>query len=383
MKKQKIVVLGITGSIGDSTCEVIRKNRDRFEIVLASAHRNFPKLMDIQAEFNIPHVVVTGDGFYATKDDYGCQIYLGEYYLQDLLKTVDYDLVVNAISGSAGLKSTITVLERGKKLALANKESLVMAGHLIQKYTKNNPILPIDSEHSAIFQALGNHGESEVAELIITASGGAFRDRKLDTFNTITLDDALKHPTWDMGAKVTIDSATMMNKGLEVIEAHWLFNMPFNKIKAIIHPQSIVHSLVKFKDGSLIAQMSSPSMQIPILYALTHPEHIEFDNVNTDLLKIPDLTFKDIEPKRYPLFYVALEVGKEGGIMPTIMNSANEACISLFMKGLIMYKDFYSIISETLLASEQIINPNLDEIIETNEMVYTQIMKKYDKEFDK
>jgi 1-deoxy-D-xylulose-5-phosphate reductoisomerase len=375
MNKIKIAILGITGSIGDSSCEVIRKNRDRFEIVLASAHRNFPKLMEIQEEFKIPKVVVTGKGYYATKDHYGCDIYLSEQSLLELLKDSDYDIVINAITGSAGLRSTIIVLERGKKLALANKESLVMAGHLIAKYTKDNPILPIDSEHSAIFQALGNHSQEEVAELIITASGGSFRDRKLDTFNSITLADTLKHPTWDMGAKVTIDSATMMNKGLEVIEAHWLFDMPFDKIKPIIHPQSIIHSLVKFKDGSLIAQMSSPSMQIPILYALTHPKHIEFNNVETDLLKIPALTFREIDPKRYPLFFLALEVGVEGGIMPTIMNSANEACISLFLKDQIKFKDFYSIISETLLASKQIEHPSLEEIIEINERIYTGIIK--------
>ncbi len=376
MEKIKVAILGITGSIGDSSCEVIRKNRDRFDIVLASAHRKFPKLMEIQEEFNIPSVVVTGKGYYATKDDYGCDIYLSEESLLHLLRESDYDIVINAITGSAGLRSTIAVLERGKKLALANKESLVMAGHLIQKYTKDNPILPIDSEHSAIFQALGNHSQEEVAELIITASGGSFRDRKLDTFNTITLADALKHPTWDMGAKVTIDSATMMNKGLEVIEAHWLFHMPFNKIKAIIHPQSIIHSLVKFKDGSLISQMSNPSMQIPILYALTHPKHIEFNNVETDLLKIPALTFREIDPKRYPLFFLALEVGEEGGIMPTIMNSANEACIELFLNNKIEFRDFYSIISETLLASQQIQNPSLEEIIEINESVYRKIVRK-------
>lgn len=377
MNKKKVVILGITGSIGDSTCEVIRQNRDKFQIVLASSHRNFPKMMELQEEFSIGRVVVTGNGFYAEKDDYGCQIYIGQASLLDLLAELDYDIVINAIAGSAGLKSTIAVLERGKKLALANKESLVMAGHLIQKYTKVNPILPIDSEHSAIFQALGNHKIDEVKELVITASGGSFRDRKLDTFNSITLADTLKHPTWDMGAKVTIDSATMMNKGLEVIEAHWLFDMPFSKIKAIIHPQSIIHSLVRFKDGSLIAQMSNPSMQIPILYALTHPKHIEFNNVETDLLKIPDLSFKEIEPKRYPLFFLALEVGEEGGIMPTIMNSANEACINLFTNGKIGFRDFYSIISETLLASQQIENPNLEEIININERVYKGILNKY------
>lgn len=374
MKKLKIAILGITGSIGDSTCEVIRNTKDRFEIVLASAHSNFTKLRSLQTEFNIPQIVITDKDSPLNKDDFKKSLYFGEESLLHLLKESDYDIVINAITGSAGLKSTIIVLERGKKLALANKESLVMAGHLIQKYTKDNPILPIDSEHSAIFQALGNHSPSEVKELIITASGGSFRDRKLDTFNTITLEDTLKHPTWNMGAKVTIDSATMMNKGLEVIEAHWLFNMPYNKIKAIIHPQSIIHSLVRFNDGSLIAQMSSPSMQIPILYALTHPQHVEFNNVETDLLKIPALTFREIDPKRYPLFFLALEVAVDGGIMPTIMNSANEACIALFLKNLISYRDFYSIISETLLAAKQIAFPSLEEIIEVNKKVYQKII---------
>lgn len=377
MNKKKLVILGITGSIGDSSCEVIRQNKDKFQIVLASSHNNFSKLMQLQNEFNIPQVVVTNQTYVYPTDTPKCSVYQGEKSLLDLLKDLDYDIVINAISGSAGLKSTITVLKRGKKLALANKESLVMAGHLIQDYTLHNPILPIDSEHSAIFQALGNHSIDEVKELIITASGGSFRDRKLDTFNTITLEDTLKHPTWDMGAKVTIDSASMMNKGLEIIEAHWLFNIPFNRIKAIIHPQSIIHSLVKFKDGSLLAQMSNPSMQIPILYALTHPEHIEFNNVETDLLTIPDLTFREIEAKRYPLFFLAIEVGEEGGIMPTVMNAANEACITLFMDKKITFRDFYSIISETLLSSKQINHPSLEEIISTNERVYRSIIEKF------
>lgn len=379
MKKTKVVILGITGSIGDSSCEVIRKNRDRFEIVFASGHSNFKKMEVIQAEFAILTVVMTGIKKEQTKESDSYKLYYGEKDLLNLLESLDYDIVINAISGSAGLKSSITTLKREKKLALANKESLVMAGHLIEKYTDKNPILPVDSEHSAIFQALGNHSIDEVAELIITASGGSFRDRDLNTFSSITVADTLKHPTWDMGAKVTIDSATMMNKGLEVIEAHWLFKMPFDKIKAIIHPQSIIHSLVKFKDGSLLAQMSSPSMQIPILYALSHPTHIPFSNVETDLLQIPALTFKEIELKRYPLYFLALEVGEEGGIMPTVMNSVNEACISLFLNNNISFTDFYGIISETLLTTEQIENPDLETIIAVNKQVYTKIIKRYSK----
>lgn len=379
MIKTKVVILGITGSIGDSSCEVIRKNRDRFEIIFASGHSNFGKMETIQAEFAIPTVVMTGIKKAQTRSSESYKLYFGEKNLLSLLESLDYDIVINAISGSAGLKSSIATLKREKKLALANKESLVMAGHLIEKYTDKNSILPVDSEHSAIFQALGNHPIDEVSELIITASGGAFRDRDLNTFSSITVADTLKHPTWDMGAKVTIDSATMMNKGLEVIEAHWLFKMPFTKIKAIIHPQSIIHSLVKFNDGSLLAQMSTPSMQIPILYTLSHPVHIPFSNVETDLLQIPALTFKEIELKRYPLYFLALEVGEEGGIMPTVMNSANEACISLFLNNNISFTDFYTIISETLLATKQIDNPDLETIIAVNRQVYTKIIKRYSK----
>ncbi|MFA7057435.1 MAG: 1-deoxy-D-xylulose-5-phosphate reductoisomerase [Candidatus Cloacimonadales bacterium] len=377
MKKSKVVILGITGSIGDSSCEVIRKHRDRFEIVFASGHNNFTKMEAIQAEFAIPTIVMTGKKQTQARNSASYKLYYGEENLLELLKSLDYDIVINAISGSAGLKSSIATLKREKKLALANKESLVMAGHLIEKYTKLNPILPVDSEHSAIFQALGNHSIDEVSELIITASGGSFRDRNLNTFSSITIADTLKHPTWDMGAKVTIDSATMMNKGLEVIEAHWLFNMPFAKIKAIIHPQSIIHSLVRFNDGSLLAQMSSPSMQIPILYALSHPVHIPFSNVQTDLLQIPALTFKEIELKRYPLYFLALEVGEEGGIMPTVMNSVNEACISLFLNNKIKFTDFYTIISETLLAAKQIVEPDLETIIEVNGLIYDKTIKEH------
>ncbi len=363
MRKKKIVILGITGSIGESSCNVIRENTDLFDIVLASAHKNQSKLTELTQEFSIPNTILT------SLDD--------EDNLIKLLEDLDYDIVINAITGSAGLKSSYTVLKRGKKLALANKESLVMAGHILQKYTLNNPILPVDSEHSAIFQCLGSHQKHEVDKLIITASGGSFRDRPLHTFKDITIAETLKHPNWDMGAKVTIDSATMMNKGLEVIEAHWLFNMPFEQIQAIIHPQSIIHSMVKFVDGSHIAQMSSPSMQLPILYALSHPQHIPYQQVKTDLLTMPDLTFRAIDKDRYPLFFLALEVGLEGGIFPTIMNSANEACISLFLDKKIRFKDFYAIISEHLLSSNQINNPNLETIININESTFKEIVGRY------
>lgn len=370
---KRVVILGITGSIGDSSCEVIRKNQDKFQIVLASAHNNWDKMKRLQEEFSIQNVVMTGKKELNIQADYN--LYHGEEELLKLLADIDYDIVINAITGSAGLKSTYTILKRGKKLALANKESLIMAGHLMSQFTKDNPILPVDSEHSAIFQCIDSHKKEEIDKILITASGGSFRDRPLDTFGSITIADTLKHPTWSMGAKVTIDSATMFNKGLEVIEAHWLFDMPYEQIEAIIHPQSIIHSMVKYRDGSHIAQISNPSMQIPIMYALSYPKHIDFDNVKTDFLNMPPLTFREIEKARYPLFYLALDVAKKGGILPTVMNAANEACIYHFLRGEIEFTDFNPIISHIVGSADQIVNPDIETIIEINKRSYVEASK--------
>ncbi len=379
MKMKKVVILGITGSIGDSAVQIIRAHRNDFQIVLASAHSQSHKLASLANEFQIPYVVLTNEQTQPIEFPDTTIVYHGEVELLRLLEDLDYDIVLNAICGSAGLQTTISTLIKGADLALANKESMVMSGHLVQDILKvsNSRIIPVDSEHSAVFQCIGSYPSSEIRAIHLTASGGPFRSLPLDEFDKITLQDALQHPTWNMGSKVTIDSATMMNKGLEVIEAYWLFHANYDQIDAIIHPQSIIHSMVEFCDGSILAQMSVPSMQLPILYALSYPNRIESGNVQTNLLELPHLTFEPIPKERYPLFYLACEVGRKGGLLPTIMNAANEAAGKLFLMEMIPYTRIYSIVDEAVNSADNICHPDLETILNTNQEIYTKIMEKY------
>jgi 1-deoxy-D-xylulose-5-phosphate reductoisomerase len=373
---KKIALLGATGSIGTSTIEVLREHPTDFEILIATAHKDYQKLFTLAQEFHIPYLVLTG----ISKDEVrhipsGTMVYFGEAELVQLLKNQDYDIALNAITGSAGLRSTIAVLERGIDLALANKESLVMAGHLVQKLLdRGSRILPVDSEHSAIFQAIGSHPQSEIRCIHITASGGPFRNLPLEDFDRITIQQALKHPNWSMGTKVTLDSATMFNKALEVIEAHWLFGVPYQQIKAIIHPQSIIHSLVEFIDGSFLAQLSEPDMRLPILYALSYPQRLKSGLVQTDLLKLSPLSFEEIEPRRYPLFYLGVEAGIAGGILPTVMNAANEAALRLFLDGKIGFKGIYEWVERAVSSHPNLAEPDLECIIQTNLRVYESVL---------
>ena len=380
---KKIAVLGITGSIGLSTVEVVDKHPDEFKIVLATSNNNYQKLFTLAAELNIPQVVITNPDLKNRISEFpvNIEVFFGEDKLQNILETIDCDIVLNAISGSAGLRSSLTVISRGLDLALANKESLVMAGHLISDLLQNSTakLIPVDSEHSAILQALGCSTIEEVRSIILTASGGPFRELPLEEFKNITIKDTLKHPTWDMGPKVTIDSATMMNKGLEIIEAHWLFKKPYSQIKTVIHPQSIIHSFVEFADGSIIAQMSFPNMQIPILFALSYPRHIESSIPKTNILDLPSLTFFEVEKKRYPLFFLACDVGKTGGILPTAMNAANEAAIDLFLNEKIKFTDIYKIIEKAVQNFANVQDPGMDEIIATNKEIYKKTKQDFKK----
>ncbi len=380
--KKKVALLGATGSIGTSTLEIIKEQTDSFQIVLATAHHDYQRLMQIAADFGIPTVVLTGITDHLTKEKIKSQypaqnIYFGEDELIRILADADYDIALNAISGSAGLKSTITILGRGKDLALANKESLVMAGHLVKelKASTGAKILPVDSEHSAIFQCIGNHPTREIRYIHITASGGPFFRLSLQDFAKITVAQALKHPNWDMGAKVTLDSATMFNKALEVIEAYWLFELPFERIKALIHPQSVIHSMVEYIDGSIIAQLSVPDMKLPILYALSYPLRRESMAVQTDLLKLNELSFHEISAERFPLFYLGLEAGHRGGIIPTVMNAANEAAQKLFIEGKIGFSDIFKIVEKAVLCHSNEAHPSLETIISVNSEVYHRIIE--------
>lgn len=376
MVNHSIALLGATGSIGTSTLDVVSEQGLR--ISLASAHQDYKKLIEIAQKHSIPCIVLTGivDPNLQAKlrqDNPSLRIYFGEEELLQLLKGEDYDIALNAITGSAGLRSSFVIMERAKTLALANKESLVMAGHLLTKLVKEKPIIPVDSEHSAIFQAIGQHPAGEIRRLHITASGGAFRDLPLSEFVHISPQEALKHPNWNMGAKVTLDSATMFNKALEVIEAHWLFGLPFEQISAIMHPQSIIHSLVEFIDGSFLAQLSTPDMKLPILYALSYPERVASQLVKTDLTKLSDLTFREIEPQRYPLFFLGLEVAKSGGLHPTVMNAAVEAASMLFLNGKIAYTDMMWMVYEALDTTPNITDPDLETIIRVNREVFQKV----------
>ena len=380
---KKIVILGITGSIGSSATKIIRNHSDRYKIVFASANNNYQKLFTLATEFGIPQIHLTNKILEKSITDIPQNVSLtfGKSNLQSMLSQIDYDIMINAISGSAGLRSSLNCIKREKDLALANKESLVMAGHIIMPIIKQSKslLLPVDSEHSAIFQALGNRNKSEIKKLHITASGGPFRKLPLSEFKNISLEDSLKHPTWQMGTKITIDSATMMNKGLEVIEAHHLFETPYSKIEAVIHPQSIIHSMVEFIDGSIIAQMSKPTMELPILYALSYPEHIASENVQTDFFELAPLTFEKVDYMRYPLFKLALEVGKTGGIMPTILNASNEAAIQLFEKKMIKFSDIYRIVDQVISKSQNISNPDIETILELNKSTFSFVLENYQK----
>lgn len=381
MVNKRIALLGATGSIGTSTLDVAQEQG--ISIAFASAHTDYIKLIDIAYKHHIPRLVLTGisDTALITKlrqQNPSLSIYAGEAELLSLLCGEDYDIALNAITGSAGLRSSFCIMQQGKTLALANKESLVMAGHLLTKLVKNKPILPVDSEHSAIFQCIGRHPNSEIRHLHITASGGAFRDLPLSDFTNIKPQEALSHPNWSMGAKVTLDSATMFNKALEVIEAHWLFNLPYTQISAIMHPQSIIHSLVEFIDGSFLAQLSTPDMKLPILYALSYPERVESALVQTDLTKLANLNFREIEPQRYPLFYLGLEAANCGGLMPTVMNAAVEAASALFLRGDIGFTDISELVKTALDNFANISEPDLETIIQTNTDVQQWVMGKLD-----
>ncbi|MDY6914996.1 MAG: 1-deoxy-D-xylulose-5-phosphate reductoisomerase [Candidatus Cloacimonadota bacterium] len=378
---KKIAILGITGSIGKSALEVIREQKEQFSITIASAHDNYTELFKIAEEFNIPYLVITNSQLESkiNQTPSKSKLFFGNTNLQNLLTNENYDIALNAISGSAGLISSYNILKQNKDLALANKESLVMAGHILKNIKTWGKILPVDSEHSALFQILQGENRSHIKNLILTASGGSFRNTTIANLKDVSIKQTLAHPNWDMGAKVTIDSATMFNKALEVIEAHWLFSVDFDNIEVVIHPQSIIHSMVKFIDGSVLAQMSEPSMKLPILYALSYPKRIASNLVKTDFNKIGKLTFREVNPQRYPLFFHTLKYCQENGLYPTIINAINEAAIKLFLQKKIKFLDISNLIISATDIFPNIKNPSLEEITHTNKEVFNYIFNNYTK----
>ncbi|ACX75449.1 1-deoxy-D-xylulose 5-phosphate reductoisomerase [Fibrobacter succinogenes subsp. succinogenes S85] len=341
---KNVVLLGATGSIGTSSVDVIQQHSDLFHLYAVAANSSVNKVAEIVRKYNVERVCMFNE--VAAKEleiVLGRKVLVGMEGLCELAADPKADIIINALMGAVGCLPTITAIEHGKHVALANKETMVMAGPVIWDKLAENPksfITPIDSEHSAIFQCLeGGKRESEVEFLEITASGGPFREWPIEKFEKITVADALNHPVWSMGKKITIDSASMMNKGLEVLEAHFLFHIPYDQIKVVVHPQSMVHSLVQFRDGSLMAQLGAPDMRIPIQVALTWPDRLKLETKRLDLPTLAKLTFFEPDFNKFRCLALAFEAGRRGGIVPSMMNAANEVLVDRFLKGNLKFTD--------------------------------------------
>jgi 1-deoxy-D-xylulose-5-phosphate reductoisomerase len=363
---KNVVVLGSTGSIGRNALSVLSDFTDRFSVFGLSSNVNIGLLRKQIKRFKPKKVVITDEeSFRSFKEETEIEILLGLEGLKELCSDPEVDLVINALVGSVGLLPSFEAVESKKNLAIANKETLVMAGDLlIQKAKeKNVKILPIDSEHSAILQCLLTGKKNEVKRLILTASGGPFLKRKKEDLKNVKVKEALSHPTWEMGKKITVDSATLMNKGLEVIEAHWLFDMPVDRIRVLIHPQSIVHSMVEFVDGSLIAQMSIPDMRIPIQYALFYPERLPANNRPLDLTQIKSLTFEEPDQEKFPCLEICYQALQMGGTAPAVLNAANEMAVKAFLEEKLSFVEIHEIVKQTLNHHQVAENPGLDDIL--------------------
>ena len=373
--KKRIAILGSTGSIGTQTLDVIRQHRDLFEVELISARSSVDALIAQAREFDAANVVICDERRYppvaeALKGSRS-KVWGGISSLCDLVRESSVDIVVGAMVGFSGLRPTLAALEAGKTVALANKETLVAAGPLVVETLRRHKgkILPVDSEHSAIFQCLLASGGNPVEKIHLTASGGPFRTWDREQIARATAAQALKHPNWDMGAKVTIDSATMMNKGLEVIEARWLFDVPAEKINVVVHPESIIHSMIEFKDGAIIAQLGCPDMREPIGFALSYPERITVGNRKLDFATLGSLTFQAPDLKRFPNLELAYEAIRRGGNAPCALNASNEVAVAAYLKGLISFYDISRINEKCLAGMDFVAQPELDDIFETNRMV--------------
>ncbi len=379
---KKILILGSTGSIGVSTIEIVRAFPEKFEIIGLTANNNIELLREQINEFH-PKVVVLRDEAKSRilKEQFGnqCEILTGDQGLLEITQRDNYDILVSALVGFAGLAPTIEAIKLKKRIALANKETLVTAGEIVIDLCKKYgaELIPVDSEHSAIFQCLNGENKSEINKIILTASGGPFLNKTKKDLENVTIEDALKHPNWKMGSKITIDSATMMNKGLEVIEAFWLFNLPKEKIEVTIHPQSIIHSMVEFIDGSIKAQLSTPDMKLPIIYALSFPERYYFNAVQTDFRKINQLTFFEPDFDKFACLKIAYDVIGEGGSASCVLNAANEIAVGKFLSGKIKFTRIPEIITDALNAVTNIHNADLETIIDLDFKTRDYLTKKY------
>ncbi|BBO17302.1 1-deoxy-D-xylulose-5-phosphate reductoisomerase [Candidatus Brocadia pituitae] len=364
---KNIVVLGSTGSIGRNTLEVARNLKNAFQVVGLSSNSRWELLAEQVEEFKPRYVALTDSGLVEKlkRRFQGNQIKIltGNQCLQEIVVKPEVDIVVSAVVGAVGLPAAIATIEQGKTLALANKESLVMAGHIVMSLAKKDQILPVDSEHSAIFQSLHSGKPCEVKRVIITASGGPFCDYPADKLPEVKPAQALKHPTWQMGQKITIDSATLMNKALEIIEAKWLFGLTAEQIDVVIHPQSIIHSMVEFCDGSVIAQMGLPDMKVPIQYALTYPERSPLDVRWFDLPALGHLTFRKPDAEKFPALRLGYQAAREGGTTGATLNAANEVAVQAFLDGQIRFTEIASHVEKVISHHHFIKNPCLEEIL--------------------
>lgn len=353
MEKKRIAILGSTGSIGTQALEIIRQHPDTFDVVLLSANSNVERLIEQSIEFKPDHSVICNDQRFEqlkAAELNSVEIYSGLSVINDLVQLDKIDIVLNSLVGFAGFQPTFNALLAGKRVALANKESLVVGGRLITNLVNSTgaELIPVDSEHSAMLQCMVGEPKNRIEKIIITASGGPFRDYSPDQMSNISVEQALKHPNWDMGAKITIDSSTMMNKGLEIIEAHWLFDLPVEKIEPVIHPQSIVHSIVTYVDGSSKAQLGPPDMKVPIIYALTYPNRLQLESPRMDWTKQQELTFYPVDYSKFPCVKLAMEVIDDQDLAPAILNAANEIAVQRFLNREISYISIPKIVEKSL-----------------------------------
>ena len=382
---KNITILGSTGSIGTNALEVIRQKRDEFNVVALSGHTNYKLVMEQIKEFNPKYVSIgTEEGFEAIKKEFPeVELFFGREGLKKLGEFEETDIILTAVSGVIGIEATVEAIKKGKRIALANKETMVAGGAYINRLLKEYPeaeIIPVDSEHSALFQSLSAGRREDVKNLIITASGGSFRGKKRDELKEITVSEALKHPKWSMVKKITIDSSTLVNKGLEVIEAHELFGIDYDRIKVAVHPQSIVHSLVEYKDNAMVAQLGATDMKLPIQLAFTYPKREESTALEKlDLMKVGNLTFEEPDMETFKGLPLAYRAGKTGGTMPVVFNAANEVAVELFMKEKIKFLEIYDVIEKAMDNHVPVEIENLEIILKVDEETRKWVYENYGK----
>ena len=364
---KRLAILGATGSVGLSTLAVVRRHPRSFRVVALSAHSSVDALQRLAAEFGVRHAAVADPDALSLRPDLADSGWrTGPEAVRDLARLPEVDVVVNAVVGAAGLGSTLAALESGKRCALANKESLVAGGELVLAAARKGggELVPVDSEHSAILQCIAGAKREDVWRVILTASGGAFRDADPRFLERATAAAALQHPTWKMGAKITIDSATLANKALEVIEARYLYGLPYERIDVVVHPTSVVHSFVEFADGSVLAQMGEPTMELPILHALTWPERATDHTLRTfDPVKLSPLAFEPVDETRFPLFRIGVNAGRAGGTAPTVFNAANEVAVNAFLDGKVTFQGMAGVVSATLESFEGTVAHDLRSVL--------------------